>query len=383
MKKEDFSKLWVLKLCLKILYPKFNINTFLVFLAIKSRYYINRGFLTGNKMSDFTIKTLPKNILGSLLEDLIQNENLPVLSHKCIVISKDQFIQLTVENFFYKDNGVLWVIMKLASETKKIHKDIGHRATNSLKYNLNFVTSEIHKKLWTDTKPQIENERIVPVVGSNLVPENMAYTNEDEYLNILSTFGLDNKTNIDISFHPINCFEYSPKIAAAAEVNLVVNEYDLENDFLKEVLSNHFEIPKVICPNDIISIDLTPKILSKYNYKYLDLVESTGKIYFKCKKLQAEGGTTSKFNNIIPSFYIIKGVTQLTLGENTHAVKPKIQYFETHSLNHRHSIHLCPDGLREKFDHMQETLNLFLNGDIGNLCIKFISLKCIVHMKFR
>ncbi|CAH0728500.1 unnamed protein product, partial [Brenthis ino] len=323
-------------------------------------------------MNDFTIKTLSKNILCSLLEDLIQNENLAVLSHKCIIISKEQFIQLTVENFFYKDNGVLWVIMKLAGETKKTHKD-SHRASTSLKYNLNFVTSEIHKKLWTDTKPQIENERIVPVVGSNLIPENMAYTNEDEYLNILSTFGLDNKPNIDISFHPITCFEYSPKIAAAAEVNLVVNEYDLENDFLKEVLSNHFEIPKVVSPNDIISIDLTPKILSIYNYKYLDLVESTGKIYFKCKKLQAEGETKSKCNNIIPSFYIIKGVTQLTLGENNHAVKPKNQYLETNSLNHRHSIHLCPDGLREKFDLMQETLNLFLNGDIEELSASLIS----------
>lgn len=364
MKKEDSLKLWVLKLCLKILYPKFNTNTFLVFLAIKSRYYIERG-LYGNSMNNFTLKTLPKKIITSLLKDYIQEDNFAVLSHKCIIIPKDHFIQLTVENFFYKDNGVLWVIMKVAKSCKNKYKNVDSKNRTSWKYNLNAVTSQIHKNFWTDNKSQIDYERIVPIIGSKLITENIAYTDENEYLNTILTFGLENKTDINVSFHPITSFEFSPQIAAVAEVNLIVNEYDLENDFLKEILSNHFEVPKAVSPNDIISIDLTPQILSKYSYKYLDLIDSSGKIYFKCKKIQAQEEITDRHNNIIPTYYIVKGITQLTLGENTHHAKPKNEYFELAGSRHHNIIHLCPDGLREKFNILQETVNLFINGEIG------------------
>ncbi|CAH2094674.1 unnamed protein product [Euphydryas editha] len=255
--------------------------------------------------------------------------------------------------------------MKITREQKR--KESTKKETTSLKYNLNFVASEIHKKLWCDSKSQIESERVVPIIGSHLVEQNVAYTNEDEFLNIISTYGLNNSTDVQVSFHPLSSFEFSPKIAAIAEVNLIVNEYDIENDFLKEVLSNHFEIPKVVSQNDIIIIDLTSQITLKYNYKYLDLIESNKKLYFKCTKLQGNKDNNGNIN-VIPAYYIVKGVTQLTLGENTHALKTKNRFFEVDSTRiHTRSLPLYPDGLREKFFQLQETIEPFIDGEIEEL----------------
>ncbi|XP_034834037.1 peroxisomal ATPase PEX6 [Maniola hyperantus] len=371
MKEENSNKLWVLKFCLKVLYPKFNIYTFLVFLAIKYRYYVPKGLLTHKKMNVYKVKSLPKNITTSLVKEHIQEENVHILSHKCIIIPKDHFIQLSVENFFYKDNGVLWVIMKLSPDLKKKYKfkNCCQKEKSNLKYNLDFVTSEIHKKLWTSSNPEaIENERIVPLVGSNFVHGNIVYSNDEELLSIASSFNLDNSTNIEVSFHPIPSFEYSPKIAAAAEVSLIVNEYDLENDFLKEVLSNYFEIPKIVSLDDVIGIELTPSILSQYCYKYLDMIESTKKLYFKCKKLQGDDTVPKVKTKIVKTYYIVKGVTQLTLGENTHATKPKHKYLEVeNSKGNLYKLRSCPDGLREKFNQIQDAINPFLTGEIDEL----------------
>ncbi|XP_023934717.1 peroxisome assembly factor 2 [Bicyclus anynana] len=368
MKEENYSlQLWVLKLCLKIVYPKFNIHTFLVFLAIKYRYYYHKGLLSHKEMNIYKIKCLPKNVTKSLVKKHVEEENLYVLSHKCIIIPTDQFIQLSVENFFYKDNGVLWVIMKLAPDMKKRLKDKNYSKKDNLKYNLDFITSEIHKKLWTCSNPEaIESERIVPLIGSNYV--HTAYTNEDEFLSIASSFGLGEQNDIEVSFHPIPSVEYSPKIAATAEVSLIVNEYDLENDFLKEVLSNHFEIPKVVSLNDVIGIELTPCIISKYSYKYLDMIESIKKLYFICRKLQGDETEPKVKSKVIKAYYIVKGVTQLTLGENTHTMKPKNEYFEIeNSVGNLFKLHSCPDGLRHIFNQIQEAINPFLTGEIDEL----------------
>lgn len=370
MTEENSHQLWVLKFCLKVLYPKFNIYTFLVFLAIRYRYYTSKGLLTKKKMNIYHMKCLPKHITTSLVKEHVEEEILPVLSHKCIIIPKDQFIQLSVENFFYKDNGVLWVTMKLAPDTKKKLKDKSdcQKDKRSLKYNLDFVTSEIHKKLWITSDPEaFDSERITPLIGSNIVQGNSVYTNEDEFLSIASTFGLDVNTDLSVSFHPITSFEFSPKIAAAAEVSLIVNEFDLENDFIKEVLSNHFEIPKIVSVNDVIGIELTPAIISRYSYKYLDMIQSTKMLYFVCRKLQGDETVIKTKGKIVKTYYIVKGVTQLTLGENTHATKPHSKYFETESTaGNLCKVHSCPDGLREKFNQIQEAINPFLTGEIGN-----------------
>ncbi|CAH2231683.1 jg2341 [Pararge aegeria aegeria] len=327
-------------------------------------------------MHVYKIKCLPKNIITSIVKDYVEEENMFVLSHKCILIPIDQFIQLSVENFFYKDNGVLWVIMKLAPDMKRKCKDKNKiEKDNSLKYNLDFLTSEIHKKLWTNSDPQaMENERIVPLIGSKLVHEDTVYANEDEFLSIATSFGLDYNTDIEVSFHPITSFEYSPKIAAVAEVSLIVNEYDLENDFLKEVLSNHFEIPKIVSINDVIGIELTPSIMSKYSYKYLDMIESTKKLYFICRKLQGDETVSKVKNKIVKTYYIVKGVTQLTLAENAHTTKPKIRYLEIqNSVGNLYKLHLCPDGLRDKFNQIQEAINPFLSGEIDELSASLAS----------
>ncbi|XP_047537016.1 peroxisome assembly factor 2 [Vanessa atalanta] len=359
------SKIWLIKFCIKLLYPKLNVHIFLIYLAIKYRYYYNKGYLIAKNMNKYAIKTIPKNVILFLLKDHIKEENLSILLHKCIIIPYEQFIQLSVENFFYNDNGVLWITMKATPQQKR--KQTDKKDKTSSKYNLNFFTSEIHKKLWSECK--IESERIVPIIGSNLVKKNVAYTNEDEYLNIISSFGLDNSSDIEVSLHPLSSFDYSPKIAASAEVNLIVNEYDIENDFLKEVLSNHFEIPKIASENDIISIDLTPQIISKYNYKYLDLIESTRKLYFKCKKLLGDkvNGECQTNNNIVPSYYIVKGVTQLTLGENIHALKTKNKFYEVDPAINTLSLPLCPAGLKDRFYQLQEAIEPFLTGDIEEL----------------
>ncbi|CAG9789382.1 unnamed protein product [Diatraea saccharalis] len=237
--------------------------------------------------------------------------------------------------------------------------------------SLNFVTSEIHKKLWSGrTENNLENIRIVPIIGSKLVKEDTAFTTEQEHSNIMATFGLSNNDDIQISFHPVPSFQCSPKIAAAAEVSLVVNEYDVCNDFVKEVLSNHFELPRLISTNDIFSIDLTPNITAKYHYKYLDLVENTAKLYFKCTKISdSEEINDRELNNVIKPYFIVKGVTQLNLGENMHMIKPKDEYLtpkEIFNMN-MHLLSLCPTGLKQKFDQMQEAILPFLTGDINEL----------------
>ncbi|CAG9565548.1 unnamed protein product [Danaus chrysippus] len=318
-------------------------------------------------MDTYSLKTLPNGRISSLIKDIVTEKYLQVLSHKCIIISKEQYIQLCVENFFYHDNGVLWVTMKLSPESKKKqqeNEDNSH--SNRLRYNLNFVTSEIHRRLYTDNISEVKSERIVPLVGSNLVEENVAYTNEDEFFNIVGTFGV-NTDDVNVTFHPINAFENSPKIAASAEVSLSINEYELENDFLKEVLSNYFETPKAVSLNDMISINLTPTNMSKYNFRYIDLVDSCGKLYFKCKKLETDESSTSDNGKTLPVYYIVKGVTQLTLGDGTHTMKPKNKYFEPKTLNQRHISHICPTGLKDRFNQIQETIKPFLTGQIDEM----------------
>lgn len=375
MNEQIYRKLWVVKFCLKLIYPKFNYYTFLVFLIIKFRIQYRKKLLFGNdKMDSFELKTVPIYIQRALLNQSLEN-NLQVLMHKCIVISKEQFIQLAAENLFYIDNGVIWLALKLDSDCQRKHA-IERRNTKELnifKHNLHFMTSEIHKKLWPEkTVHSLDSFRIVPVVGSRLVADNMAFTTENEYYNIMSSFELNDWQNIKIKFHPVPSLEQSPQIAAAAEVSLIVNEYDLPNDFIKEILNNQFDLPKLMTENDIFSIELCPKITTKYHHKYSDLIESTGKLYFKCRML---GNKTEKpsdtINNgklsdkVMQPYFIVKGVTQLTLGENIHALKPKDEFAKVpESSEMMHFLKLCPTGLREKFCQIQETIRPFLTGDI-------------------
>ncbi|CAB3249279.1 unnamed protein product [Arctia plantaginis] len=311
---------------------------------------------------------IPVNIAKLLVEDILE-ENFPVFINKCIIISKEQFIQLASENLFYIDDGVLWLVLKLTSEEKRKHRERSS-SNNATKYNFHFMTSELHKKLWNSTtKSQIDNIRIVPVVGSKCVSQNVAFTNESEYHNIISCFGLNMVKDITVSFHPMPNLDSSPKIAALAEVSLIVNEYDLENDFIKEVLNNHFDTPKLMSVNDIFSIDLTPEITAKYHYKYLDLVGSAERLYFKCKTLSNDVNdiNNSTRDSAVTAFFIIKGVTQLTLGESIHSLKPKDEYFKLQQNESFQILHLCPAGLKQKFNQMQETIQPFLSGEMNEL----------------
>ncbi|CAH0594308.1 unnamed protein product [Chrysodeixis includens] len=360
-------KLWVIKFCLKVVYPKYNYYYFLVYLAIRYRIWNQKRNPSRENMDAFEIKTIPPYIVKTILKERLE-ENLPILLNKCLIISKEQFIQLGSENLFYLDNGVLWVALKLTASERRKLKAINDN--KEIKYNLHFMTSELHKKLWTDSaNSSIDNIRIVPIVGSKHVSENVAFTNEIEYFNINSCFGFNVAKDISITFHPMPCLDSAPKIAAVAEVSLIVNDYDLANDFIKEVLSNHFEVPKLVSTNDIISIDLTPDMTAKYHYKYLDLVNSTGRLYFKCKKLRSDANVTNDTKNkVVQAFFIVKGVTQLTLGENIHSMKPKDEYFKP-PLNKNSNIitHLCPTGFKEKFNQIQETIYPFLTGELDDL----------------
>ncbi|KAL0819562.1 hypothetical protein ABMA28_007655 [Loxostege sticticalis] len=369
MNDQTSFKLWVIKFCLKLIYPKFNYQTFLIFLAIKYRINYHRKIILKKDMNGFAVKTIPTNVLRFLVQDYL-DDNLPVLLHKCIVISREEFIQLSSENLFYIDNGVLWLALKLTAETKKKYegKNSKSRTDNIFKHNLNFMTSEIHKKLWSE-KPSntLENIKIVPVVGSKLVGDNVAFTTENEHYSLVSSFGLNNYDDIKASFHPVPSLECAPKIAATAEVSLVVNDYDLSNDFIKEVLSNYFELPKLVSVGDVFSIDLTPNTTTKYHFKYLDLVENAGKLYFKCKKLDSANDGNEKnglTDNMIKPYFIVKGVTQLSLGENVHTLKPKDEFFK---LDKPSQLSLCPSGLRDKFDQMQETIEPFITGELNEL----------------
>ncbi|XP_026331724.1 peroxisome biogenesis protein 6, partial [Hyposmocoma kahamanoa] len=303
------------------------------------------------------------------------DDNLPVLLHKCIIISREQYIQLCAENLFYLDNGVLWLAMKLTPEIKKKCKKSKEipKQNSLLKYNLGFMTTEIHKKLWNnDSSNNLDNIKIVPVVGSKLAEDDIALTMENNFYNIMSSYGLNNCQDITVSFHPVPTIEKSPKIAATAEVSLIVNEYDLSNDFVKEVLNNYFETPKLVNVNDVFSIDLTPKVTAKYHYKYLDLVDSAGKLYFKCTKMTNDVNSIIANENsekIVQPFFIVKCVTQLTLGENIHTLKPKDEYFKPQDFDKKSMClcQLCPTGLKEKFDQIQETISPFLTGEINDL----------------
>ncbi|KAM3960465.1 peroxisomal biogenesis factor 6 [Aphomia sociella] len=373
MNDQTSNKLWVLKLCLKLVYPKFNSFTFLVFLAIKYRIHYRKWLLAKDVMDKFKLRAVPAYIQRFLIKHRLE-DNLHILMHKCIIINKEQYIQLCSENLFYFDNGVLWLALKLSPDCKKHHSNSRKDTNiNNFKHSLNFLTSEMHKKLWTDNiTDSLNNISIVPVVGSKLVAENVALVIENEYQNIVSSYELNNCKHIEITFHPVPSLDYSPKIAATAEVSLIVNDYDLANDFVKEVLSNHFEIPKLVSVNDIFSIELTPKITAKYHYKYFDLVETIGKLYFKCRKVSGESSDNGKestgTDNILHPFFIIKGVTQLNLGENIHCLKPKDEYFKlSESEENMQILKLCPTGLRERFEQIQEAISPFLTGDMNDL----------------
>ncbi|XP_022817859.1 peroxisome assembly factor 2 [Spodoptera litura] len=369
MNEQISRKLWVLKFCLKVVYPKYNCYYFLVFLSIKYRIWCQRRSSNRQNMDVFEVKPIPLHIIKSLIKERLE-ENLQVLLNKCIVISKEQFIQLGSENLFYLDNGVLWVALKLTPDEKRKHKE-KQSDNKAIQLSLHFMTSEIHKKLWTDAaQNSVDNVRIVPIVGSKHITENIAFTNENELYNITSCFGINMCKDISVTFHPLPNLDSSPKIAAAAEVSLIVNDYDLANDFIKEVLSNYFETPKLVSTNDIFSIELTPDMTAKYHYKYLDLVQSTGKLYFKCKKLCSDLSNTSNEykDKIVQAYFIVKGVTQLTLGENVHSLKPKDEYFKPQQdKNQKNILHLCPTGLRQKFEQMQETIHPFLSGEMNDL----------------
>ncbi|XP_037876280.1 uncharacterized protein LOC110384950 isoform X1 [Bombyx mori] len=367
-------KLWVLRFCLKIVYPKFNFYTFLVFLTIKHRIWYERRLRGAKIMDHFTIKSVPAHIVQSLVKNNLDN-NPAVVLNKCIVISKEQYIQLASENLFYVDRGVLWLSLKLSTNYKNKHKRKKQHNTKEHLHKFAFMTSEIHKKLWADrTADDIENIRIVPVVGSKLLKPDIGFVTENELHNMSSCFGLNDFNDIEITFHPVPSLLCSPKIAITAEVSLLLNDYDLDNDFTKEVLTNHFEIPRLVSINDVFSIELTPTMTTKYHCKYLDLVESTGKLYFKCTKLtsdlEIDGNPTTSNNKVIKPYFIVRRVTQLTLGENIHATKPQDKYFKPQGFDDNlHMLELCPTGLKHIFNQIQETISPFLNEDLSDLSL--------------
>lgn len=374
MNEKISTKLWVIKFCIKVIYPKYNLYTFLVFLAIKYKIYMKK-LLSERAMDEFVMKTAPPHVIRLILKDHLE-DNVPVVQHKCIIISREQYIQLCAENLFYLDHGAVWLALKLTPSIKGNHKQMTNisKENKLLKYGLGFMTSEIHKKLWMENETSsLEYVRIVPVVGSKLVQDNIALTTENEYYNIVSSYGLDNCKDIKVSFHPVPSLENAPKIAAVAEVSVIINDYDLSNDFVKEVLSNYFEEPKLVNINDVFSIDLTPVITAKYYYKYLDLVESTGKLYFKCIKIASDVENAMNLSishqKIVQPYFIVRGVTQLTLGENIHMLKPKDEYFKVQEDGQKNLsfLQLCPAGLKQKFDQIQETIGPFLTGEMSML----------------
>lgn len=334
-------------------------------------------------MDTYSVRTVPSSTLRLILKEYEENQ-LPIVFHKCLVISREQFVQLCAENLFYLDNEVLWLAMKLTQRAKRKH-DSNANTNSQLKFNLGLMTSQIHKKLWTDEHLcNTNNIRIVPVVGSKAVENNVIFTSENEFQNITSCYNMKNSQDIEVSFHPMPSLDNSPKIGAIAEVSLIVNDYDLSNDFVKEILSNHFELPKLLSINDVFSIEVTPEITAQYHFKYLDLAESAGRLYFRCNKITNDNETKNSSlssRNIIQPYYIIKGVTQLTLGENIHMLKPKDEYFKTAERTQKTMkfLQLCPLGLKKKFDQIQETISPFLTGDLSKLFLLFPIL-CLVYV---
>lgn len=368
MNEQIYFKLWVIKFCLKLVYPKFNCYCFLVFIAIKYRLWHQKSIATKG-MCTYKLKTIPCYLSNYLLKNEIEDK-LPVLGNKCILISREQYAQLGSHNLFYLDNGILWLVLKLSKESKKKFKDKVKKDSGILKFNFHFMTSELHKQLWPkEGLNDIDSLRIVPVIGSKLVNDGVAYVLENEFYNIASSFGIQGWENIEIAFHTIPSIEYSTKIAAFAEVCLILNDYDLSNDFVKDLLSNYFDLPKLVSVNDVFAINLTPEMTRKYHYKYLDLVESTGKLYFKCNKLSSDVDkekTSSLHINIVQCYYIIKGITQLTLGENVHFIKPRDEFYKLRGCEQTLNMYkLCPTGLRQTFEKIQETIIPFLSGDLS------------------
>ncbi|KOB69766.1 Uncharacterized protein OBRU01_17305, partial [Operophtera brumata] len=385
MNEQHSRQLWAIKFCLKVIYPKYNLHVFLVYLAIKYRIWWQRKLSGARRMETYRFKTVPQSVANSLLKTTLE-DYLPVFVDKCVIISKEQFIQLCSENLYYLDSGVLWLAIKLSSASKKKYKEKNSDKQNT-KNDLSLLTSEIYKLLWTDNNSDsLDNVRIVPVVGSHTIPEGEASTTENEFYNISSTFGLKNQ-DYDITFHPVPSLEYEPKMATSAEVSLILNEYELSMEFLREVLGNYFESPKALSVNDVFSIELSPEITGHHLYKYQDLVASAGKVYFKCKSLTFEEKTdsqkdpldndkstllnnkTKENKNILRTYFIAKGVTQLSLSESLHMLKPKDEFFTIHSPENCDLLHQCPTGLRDKFDQLQETIMPFLNGDIRMSCL--------------
>lgn len=333
-------------------------------------------------MATFVIKPISSNVQRLLLTDPL-GDNISVHFNKCLILSKSKFIELAVDNLFYVDNGMLWVALKLDSEFKA-RKTKNGSTKNKFKfnYNLDYVTSEIHKKLWPDNPSDLlDRVRIVPVIGSKFVQDHVIFVSEDELFNITSTFGLRNHEQIEVTLHTVPSLECAPKIGSLAEVNLLVNDFDLENDFIKEVLRNHFELPKLLNTNDTFTVDLTPEITGKYHYKYYDLVQSIGRLHFKCNKLtsdvQIDSDTIqlkSKLinkNNIDMPYFIVKGVTQLTLGENIHGLKPRYEFYKHESIvkPNMTMVQSCPYGLKKIFDLMQETISPFLEGHLNDILV--------------
>lgn len=359
MKEEIKLKIWVIKFCIKVIFPKLNPYTFLVYLAIKANYYLYQCIKNKENMNSFSLKPIPSYILPLLAKEHLKDSNLPLCLHKCIFISQANFIQLSVENIFYRDNGLLWVALKLTPEERKKYKDRKARGSSEnavLKYNFNMRTSEIHKRLWSDSATfNYHSTRIVPVISSPYIHNNVTLVNENEFCNILSSFDINNRDDIKVSFHSIPSLECSPKIAAIAEVSLIVNDFDLSNDFIKEILSNHFVEPRLVSENDVITIDLNPLIMAKYQYKYLDLVESMGMLSFKCTNITSDidinvssNQRSKTVDNIKKAFYVVKGVTQLTLGENIHSMKPNQKFLRPRiqGAQYSHVVHACPTGLQ-------------------------------------
>ncbi|XP_068618960.1 peroxisomal ATPase PEX6 isoform X2 [Battus philenor] len=383
MKEQTSFQLWVTKFCIKVIYPKLNPYIFLVYLAVKSNNLLSKSAAVSKKMSNLTLKTIPSYITKYIVKEESSESILNVSLHKCIIISQANFLELSVENIFYRDNKILWVALKLIPEERKKYeekriKEISN--SSPFKYGFNLQTSEIHKNLWTgNITDNFAYSRIVPVIPSPYLHDGTALVSENEFYNILSSIGIDNIVNISevgISFHPVPTFDCAPKIASVAEVCVIVNDFDLSNDFIKEVLNNYFEEPRLVSENDLITVYLNASIMAKYHYKYLDLVESIGMLHFKCKMISSDvdidiSTTSAKtaLSNTVRAFYIVKGVTQLTLGENIHSMKPAHKYLKLQKLHSQHLnlVHICPTGLQEKFDQIQEAITPFLTKEINDL----------------
>lgn len=374
MDSQNTIQLCMLKFCLKLVYPNINATIFLVYLAIKYRYFYRTKAITGETIDIYKLKRCPKSTVQKLIRQCVTSDMSKVLGEKCVIISQMHFVLLSAVNFFYRDGGVLWITMKLPSEMRKIIKDQADQKDKYFKSNLDKLTSEIHKRLWPEcNEDSLRKLRIVPVIGCKLVPDNIAYTTEEEFANISSSFGLPVLEEIDITFGPLPSYEFGPKIATHSRVNIIENEYPLKRDVLKVVISNYFEVPKLVSVNDVINIDLTPTVLGNQINRTINATKKVLKLFIVCKNLSVDSKKCKRKNDIIHALYIVKGVTEMTLGDNVNVVKPKKTYCRTENIKQLTfcGAHVCPDGLREKFDRIQESIAPFLTGAIGKLLLLF------------